>query len=121
MSYEEDEDYTYDDSEGDVEMTQEEDDEQGKYSPLFAHWLLTSSIIADIVDDAIDFDVVAEKDRPKSYDIEYTTLSTAQVEQTMDADIERIVSMLGLEVSVTPTPNHDLSSFPQLPCHCSAC
>ena len=44
MSYEEDEDYTYDDSEGDVEMTQEEDDEQGMTPPFFAHSLLTSSI-----------------------------------------------------------------------------
>lgn len=70
------------------------------------------------MDDAIDFDVVAEKDRPKSYDIEYATLSTAQVEQTMDADIERIVSMLGLEVSITPI--HDLNSLPQPPCHFSA-
>ena len=45
MSCEDDDDYTYDDSEGDVEMTQEEDDEQGTYSRLFAHPLLTSWII----------------------------------------------------------------------------
>jgi hypothetical protein len=44
MSYEEDEDYTYDDSDGDVDMTQEEDDEQGTQSSLIAHSLLTSSI-----------------------------------------------------------------------------
>ena len=45
MSYEDDDDYTYDDSEGDVEMTQEEDDEHGTYSPLFVHSPLTPSII----------------------------------------------------------------------------
>ena len=46
MSYEDDDDYTYDDSEGDVDMTQEdeEEDDQGTYTLLFAHSLLTSSI-----------------------------------------------------------------------------
>lgn len=71
------------------------------------------------MDDAIDFDVVAEKDRPKSYDIEYKTLSADQVRQTMKADVEHIVSMLGLEVSIIPI--HGLSSLLQLPCHCLLC
>lgn len=53
------------------------------------------------MDDAIDFEVVAEKDKPKSYDIEYKTLSADQVRQAMKADVEHIVSMLGLEVSTT--------------------
>jgi hypothetical protein len=70
------------------------------------------------VDDAIDFEVVAEKDRPKSYDIEYKTLSADQVKQTMKADVEHIVSMLGLEVSVTPI--HRLGSLLHLPCHCTS-
>lgn len=68
------------------------------------------------MDDAIDFEVVAEKDRPKSYDIEYKTLSADQVKQSMKADVEHIVSMLGLEVSTTPI--HRLSPLPLPPCHC---
>ena len=65
------------------------------------------------MDDAIDFEVVAEKDKPKSYDIEYKTLSADQVRQSMKADVEYIVSMLGLEVSI-----HCLSPLPRLPRHC---
>jgi len=36
----------------------------------------------------------------------------------MKADVEHIVSMLGLEVSIAPI--HHLSSLPQLPCHCTS-
>ena len=44
MSYEDDDEYTYDDSEGDIDMAQEDDDEQGTYSPVFTPSLLTSSV-----------------------------------------------------------------------------
>lgn len=46
----------------------------------------------------VEFDVVPEKDKAKSYDVDSKSLSVQDVQKDMKADIEHIVSIFGLEV-----------------------
>ena len=45
-----------------------------------------------------DFEVVPDKDKTKSYDVEAKSLSVAEVQKGMRSDVEHIVSIFGLDV-----------------------
>jgi hypothetical protein len=47
-----------------------------------------------------DFEVVPDKDKTKSYDVECKSLSVAEVQKGMRADVEHVVSIFGLDVSI---------------------
>lgn len=45
-----------------------------------------------------EFEVVPEKDKAKSYDVDAKSLSVQDIQKNMKADIEHVVSIFGLEV-----------------------
>lgn len=45
-----------------------------------------------------DFEVVPDKDKTKSYDVDSKSLSVAEVQKGMRADVEHVVSIFGLDV-----------------------
>lgn len=60
---------------------------------------LLLTVEAALDNDGVDFEVVPEKEKTKSYDIEYESLSVAAVQAAMRADVEHLVSIFGIEVS----------------------
>ncbi|CAG8664243.1 14785_t:CDS:2, partial [Acaulospora colombiana] len=80
QGYDEDDYMNEDYSDGDIELGYEDDDANG-----------------DVANEEADFEVVPEKDKVKSYEVESTSLSVTEVQKRMRDSIEHVVSIFGLE------------------------
>lgn len=46
-----------------------------------------------------EYDVVPDKDKPKSYDVDSKSLTVQDIRRDMKNDVEHVVSIFGLDVS----------------------